>query len=88
MFKHVVGEQTRASELGEERRLVLHLASSAMPDAEETLLASARVTWAKTFGAPRAQGAGTLRALTRKLTVPMARQACHGCEKVVNKSRG
>ena len=68
MFKHVVGEQTRASELGEERRLVLHLASSAMPDAEETLLASARVVWAKTFGTPRARSAETLRGVARILT--------------------
>ena len=60
-FKRVLGEQTCASELGEERRLVLHLACCTMPAASETLLARARLIWANSFGAPRASNTGTLR---------------------------
>jgi hypothetical protein len=60
-FKRVLGEHTCASELGEERRLVLHLACCTMPGASETLLARARLIWANSFGAPRASNTGTLR---------------------------
>ena len=52
VFKRVLGEHTCASELGEERRLVLHVASCTMPNADATLLARARLIWAKSFGAP------------------------------------
>ena len=65
VFKRVLGEHTCASELGEERRLVLHVASCTMPNADATLLARARLIWAKSFGAPRANTTGTLRGLMK-----------------------
>ena len=65
VFKRVLGEHTCASELGEERRLVLHVASCTMPNADATLLARARLIWAKSFGAPRANTTGTLQGLMK-----------------------
>jgi hypothetical protein len=53
MFKRSLGQQWNGSELGEERRLVLQLASSAMPEADTNLLAAARLIWATMFGKPR-----------------------------------
>ena len=67
MFKRSLGQQWNGSELSEERRLVLQLASSTMPDADTKLLAAARLIWATVFRAPRARNAaGTMRSLARK----------------------
>jgi hypothetical protein len=67
MFKRSLGQQWNGSELGEERRLVLQLASSAMPEADTNLLAAARLIWATMFGKPRTPTAsGTMRAVAKK----------------------
>ena len=67
MFKRSLGQQWNGSELGEERRLVLQLASNTLPDADAKLLAAARLIWSTVFGAPRTlNAAGTLRSLARK----------------------
>jgi hypothetical protein len=57
MFKRSLGQQWQGSELAEERRLVLQLASAAAPEMDTKLLAAARVIWATTFGAPRTSNA-------------------------------
>ena len=67
MFKRSLGQQWNGSELGEERRLVLQLASSAMPEADTNLLAAARLIWATMFGKPRTPNpSGTMRAMAKK----------------------
>ena len=61
MFKRSLGQQWNGSELGEERRLVLQLASNTLPDADAKLLAAARLIWSTVFGAPRTlNAAGTM----------------------------
>ena len=55
MFKRsLFGQQWQGSELAEERRLVLQLASATAPDADRNLLVAARLIWASVFGTPRA----------------------------------
>ncbi len=49
MFSRSLGQQRNGSELGEERRLVLQLASRAMLEADANLLAAARLIWATMF---------------------------------------
>jgi hypothetical protein len=49
MFKRSIGQHWQGSELAEERRLVLQLASATAPDVDRDLL----VVWASIFGTPR-----------------------------------
>ena len=52
MFKRSLGQQWNGSELSEERRLVLQLASNTLPDADlMKLLAATRLIWSTVFGA-------------------------------------
>ena len=53
MFKRSLGQHWQGSELAEERRLVLQLASATAPDADRNLLVAARLIWASVFGTPR-----------------------------------
>jgi hypothetical protein len=48
-----LGQHWQGSELAEERRLVLQLASATAPDADRNLLVAARLIWASVFGTPR-----------------------------------
>jgi len=53
MFKRSLGQHWQGSELAEERRLVLQLASGITPDADRDLLVAARLIWSTVFGLPR-----------------------------------
>ena len=59
-FKRFLGEHWQGSEVAEERRLVLQLAQSALPAADNELLGKARLIWASTFGEPRRGQSGKL----------------------------
>ncbi|MFM7989271.1 MAG: hypothetical protein ACKPKO_59150, partial [Candidatus Fonsibacter sp.] len=53
MFKRSIGQHWQGSELAEERRLALQLASATAPDADRGLLVATRLIWANVFGTPR-----------------------------------
>ena len=55
MFKRSIGQPWQGSELAEERRLVLQLASATAPDAYRNLLVATQLIWASVFGSHHAQ---------------------------------